>query len=68
MDKPLLESKTIWAGGLLMAGAAADAIVNKSINQVDITAFLTGLGLVGLRQAVGSSITSPAPAAAPAKP
>ncbi len=50
----LYKSKTFWAGALMMAGAVVDIYFNRAITTADTTAFLSGLGLIGLRQAIES--------------
>ena len=50
MQKPWFESKTVWAGVFLILGALGFCLTGNPEKGYEL--FFTGLGLIGLRQAV----------------
>ena len=54
MDKNWWKSKTIWAGILSIAAAALAAWNAGGITPEVKTLFIAGLGLIGIRDAIGN--------------
>ena len=50
MRKDWYKSKTVWAGVFLIIGSIGLAMIGKTDQSYQM--FFTGLGLIGLRQAV----------------
>ena len=52
MEKHYIKSKGIWAGALMMLHGIVLALLAGQPTPEAINAFLTGLGIVGIRDAV----------------